>query len=187
MVNTTLFWMQTSLRKKALQVNRKALGVNKKVPWPCIHTSSDASRVGSNWVKICSSDLRQTLARTLSLPLCGIPMMILSTPNSLDLSMIVFIAGINTSQPSMPKRFSDDHFLARKASNLQYMKKKWEIKFNHLASQHNNNNNNNISIKTNNVSCILYFTLSPCLLNPLTPMSDQDRISLYNFNAISTR
>ena len=124
MVNTTLFWMQTSLRKKALQVNRKALGVNKKVPWPCIHTSSDASRVGSNWVKICSSDLRQTLARTLSLPLCGIPMIILSTPNSLDLSMIVFIAGINTSQPSMPKRFSDDHFLARKASNLQYMKKR---------------------------------------------------------------
>ena len=28
--------------------------------------------------------------------------------------MIVYIAGINTSQPSMPKRFSYNHFLARK-------------------------------------------------------------------------
>ena len=34
MVNTTLFWMQTSLRKKALQVNRKALGVNKTLHDP---------------------------------------------------------------------------------------------------------------------------------------------------------
>ena len=32
--------------------------------------------------------------------------------------MIVFIAGINTSQPSRPKRFSELHFLARNASNL---------------------------------------------------------------------
>ena len=83
-----------------------------------LHTSSDASKVESNWVKSCSSDLRHTFARTFSLPLCGIPIMILSTPNSLDLSMIVFIAGINTSQPSRPKRFSELHFLARNASNL---------------------------------------------------------------------
>lgn len=83
-----------------------------------MHTSSDASKVESNWVKSCSSDLRHTFARTFSLPLCGIPIMILSTPNSLDLSMIVFIAGINTSQPSRPKRFSELHFLARNASNL---------------------------------------------------------------------
>ena len=84
------------------------------------HTSSEGSSVGSNCVKSCSSDLRQTLARTLSLPRCGIPMMMLSTPSSLDLSIIIFIAGIKTSQPSMPKRFSELHFLARKASNLDH-------------------------------------------------------------------
>ena len=81
-------------------------------------TSSLASRVESNWVKICSSGLRQTLAITFSRPLCGIPMLILSTPNSLDLSMIIFNAGISTSHPSIPNRFSEDHFFARKASNL---------------------------------------------------------------------
>jgi hypothetical protein len=32
--------------------------------------------------------------------------------------MTVFIAGIRTSQPSSPKRFSDDHFLAKNSSNL---------------------------------------------------------------------
>lgn len=84
------------------------------------HTSSEASNEESNWVKSCSKDLRQTLARTLSLPLCGIPMMMLSTPSSLDLSIIIFIAGIKTSQPSIPKRFSELHFLARKASNLSW-------------------------------------------------------------------
>lgn len=81
------------------------------------HTSSAASRP-ANWVKIWESGLRQTLARTFSLPLWGMPMMILSTPRSVLLSMICFIAGINISQPSRPKRFSEDHFLAKKASNL---------------------------------------------------------------------
>ena len=46
-------------------------------------------------------------------------MMKLSTPRALQESMTAFIAGIRTSQPSIPKRFSDDHFLARKSSNLK--------------------------------------------------------------------
>jgi len=50
--------------------------------------------------------------------LWGIPRMTFSIPISLDLSMIVFRAGIMTSQPSRPNRFSEDHFLARKSSNL---------------------------------------------------------------------
>lgn len=50
--------------------------------------------------------------------LCGIPRMTFSIPISLDLSMMVFRAGIMTSQPSRPNRFSEDHFLARKSSNL---------------------------------------------------------------------
>lgn len=98
-------------------------------------TSSEASNEESNWVKSCSKDLRQTLARTLSLPLCGIPMMMLSTPSSLDLSISIFIAGIKTSQPSIPKRFSELHFLARKASNLssreietKVQRRNWEDK-----------------------------------------------------------
>ena len=84
------------------------------------YTSSEGSSVESNCVKSCSSDLRQTLARTLSLPRCGTPMMMLSTPSSLDLSIIIFIAGIKTSQPSIPNRFSELHFFARKASNLSH-------------------------------------------------------------------
>lgn len=50
--------------------------------------------------------------------LCGIPRMTFSIPISLDLSMMVLRAGIMTSQPSRPNRFSEDHFLARKSSNL---------------------------------------------------------------------
>ena len=50
--------------------------------------------------------------------LCGIPRMTFSIPIWLDLSMMVFRAGIMTSQPSRPNRFSEDHFLARKSSNL---------------------------------------------------------------------
>lgn len=49
---------------------------------------------------------------------CGIPMITLSMPAALALSMMVLRAGMRTSQPSRPKRFSDDHFLARKSSNL---------------------------------------------------------------------
>ncbi|CAN7990494.1 unnamed protein product, partial [Ixodes pacificus] len=45
-------------------------------------------------------------------------MTILSIPSSLDRSMIVFMAGIRTSQPSNPNRFSDTHFFARNSSNL---------------------------------------------------------------------
>ena len=44
--------------------------------------------------------------------------MTFSIPIWLDLSMMVFRAGIMTSQPSRPIRFSEDHFLARKSSNL---------------------------------------------------------------------
>lgn len=46
-------------------------------------------------------------------------MMKLSTPNSVDLSMTVFIPGIRASQPSKPNRFSDVHFVDRNSSNLQ--------------------------------------------------------------------
>lgn len=45
-------------------------------------------------------------------------MITLSMPEELDLSMMVLSAGMRTSQPSRPKRFSEDHFLARKSSNL---------------------------------------------------------------------
>lgn len=45
-----------------------------------------------------------------------------SIPVALDLSMMVLSAGMSTSQPSRPKRFSDDHFLARKSSNLDMKK-----------------------------------------------------------------
>lgn len=41
-----------------------------------------------------------------------------STPIAEDRSMTCLIAGINTSQPSRPKRFSLGHFFARKSSNL---------------------------------------------------------------------
>lgn len=41
-----------------------------------------------------------------------------STPNSVDASIISFNAGIIISQPSRPKRFSDENFLAKKLSNL---------------------------------------------------------------------
>lgn len=53
-----------------------------------------------------------------TLPLCGMPIMIDSTPRRVDTSMTCFIAGIKISQPSRPKRFSDDHFFAKKFSNL---------------------------------------------------------------------
>ena len=106
-------------------------------------TSSWGSRLGLKWVKICSSGLRQTFAKTLRRPRCGIPITKLSTPFALETSIISFIAGINTwniiggrnygnfrvvwstsnikrltSQPSKPNLFSDDHFFAKKASNL---------------------------------------------------------------------
>lgn len=47
------------------------------------------------------------------------PITILSTPNSVDLSMTVFMAGIRISQPSRPKRFSEDHLRERNDSNLE--------------------------------------------------------------------
>ena len=62
MVNTTLFWMQTSLRKKALQVNRKALGVNKKVPLT-LHTYF--IRRFQGWIKL-SKDLFQWFTADIS-------------------------------------------------------------------------------------------------------------------------
>ena len=43
----------------------------------------------------------------------------LSTPKALEESMMVFMQGMRTSHPSRPKRFSDDHFLARNSSNLK--------------------------------------------------------------------
>lgn len=46
-------------------------------------------------------------------------MTILSTPSSVDLSMTDFMAGIRISQPSSPKRFSEDHRLAKNDSNLE--------------------------------------------------------------------
>lgn len=53
-----------------------------------------------------------------SVYLWGMPMITLSTPLWLDLSMMVLRAGMSDSQPSRPKRFSDDHFLWRNSSNL---------------------------------------------------------------------
>lgn len=50
--------------------------------------------------------------------LWGIPRITLSTPHWLDLSTMVFRAGMSDSQPSKPKRFSEDHFLWRNSSNL---------------------------------------------------------------------
>ena len=50
---------------------------------------------------------------------CGIPMLKLSTPNSLEESKIVFRAGIKTSHPSRPNLFSLVHLLARNSSNLK--------------------------------------------------------------------
>lgn len=108
-------------------------------------TSSAASSFESNWQKICSSSLRITLASTFRRPLmenrqkftfhdghnclrkqkgwlliylCGMPIITFSTPFSLDLSMMVLSAGIRDSDPSSPKRFSDDHFLCKNSSNL---------------------------------------------------------------------
>lgn len=84
----------------------------------CQLTSSAASRP-ANCVKICGSGLRQTLASTFKRPRCGIPIMIDSTPSFVDVSITSFIAGIIISQPSRPKRFSDENFLAKKASKLE--------------------------------------------------------------------
>lgn len=52
--------------------------------------------------------------------LWGMPMITLSIPAALDLSMIIFRAGIRTSHPSKPKRFSEDHLRARKSSKLYH-------------------------------------------------------------------
>ena len=41
-----------------------------------------------------------------------------STPIADDRSMICFMAGMRTSQPSRPNLFSDTHFFARNSSNL---------------------------------------------------------------------
>lgn len=46
-------------------------------------------------------------------------MMKLSTPNSVDLSMTVFIPGIRASHPSKPNLFSEVHFVDRNSSNLE--------------------------------------------------------------------
>lgn len=72
----------------------------------------------------CSGYIR-SLTQTLDstdcyyLYLWGIPMITLSTPLWLDLSMMVLRAGMRASQPSRPKRFSEDHFLWRNSSNLK--------------------------------------------------------------------
>lgn len=50
--------------------------------------------------------------------LWDIPMITLSTPLWLDMSMMVLSAGMSDSQPSRPNRFSEDHFLWRNSSNL---------------------------------------------------------------------
>lgn len=51
-------------------------------------------------------------------------MMMDSTPRRVDTSMTCFIAGMRISQPSRPKRFSEDHFLAKKFSKLWKRKRK---------------------------------------------------------------
>lgn len=42
-----------------------------------------------------------------------------STPSFVELSIISFMAGIKISHPSRPKRFSDENFFAKNASNLE--------------------------------------------------------------------
>ena len=86
-----------------------------------------------NCVRICSKGFLQTLASTLSLPLCGMPITTHSTPSSVDLSITwvdqdnvqgtstrsfrtCFMHGISISTPSSPNLFSAVHFLARKLS-----------------------------------------------------------------------
>jgi 3-hydroxyacyl-CoA dehydrogenase len=49
---------------------------------------------------------------------CGIPIITVSTPIFATVSITIFIAGINTSQPSRPKRFSELHFFFKYPSNL---------------------------------------------------------------------
>lgn len=41
-----------------------------------------------------------------------------STPRFATVSITICIAGINASQPSRPKRFSEDHFFFKYSSNL---------------------------------------------------------------------
>ena len=60
-----------------------------------------------------------SLAHWATADLWGMPMTKLSTPKALEESMMVFMQGMRTSHPSRPKRFSDDHFLARNSSNLK--------------------------------------------------------------------
>lgn len=84
-------------------------------------TSSAASKP-ANCVNIWGNGLRHTLAKTLRRPRCGIPIITDSTPSSVETSITSFMAGINISPPSRPKRFSDEYFLAKKASNLYLIK-----------------------------------------------------------------
>lgn len=79
---------------------------------------SSAASNPANWLNICISGLRHTLANTLSRPLCANAMIMLSTPKSVLLSMICFMAGIKISHPSTPNLFSEVYFFDRKASNL---------------------------------------------------------------------
>lgn len=80
---------------------------------------SSAACKPANWVNNWWSGLRQTFASTFRRPRCGIPITMLSTPNSVDLSITDFIAGIRISHPSRPNLFSEDHFLAKKDSKLE--------------------------------------------------------------------
>lgn len=55
-------------------------------------------------------------------------MITLCMPAAVDLSMIIFRAGMRTSQPSKPKRFSEDHLRARKSSKLYHQCEPKQVK-----------------------------------------------------------
>lgn len=86
-------------------------------------TESSASNA-LNWANIWCSGLRHMLANVFKRPRWAKPIMNDSTPKADERSMTSLRQGIKTSQPSKPKRFSEDHFLAKKFSKLQWNHKK---------------------------------------------------------------
>ena len=71
-----------------------------------------------NSEKICAIGFLTTWASTLSLPRCGMPMTIDSTPNSAARSIIAFMPGISVSHPSSPNRLAAAYLAARNDSNI---------------------------------------------------------------------
>ena len=71
-----------------------------------------------NSLKICAIGFLTTLASTLSLPRCGIPSTMDSTPRSAARSISAFIPGTSVSHPSRPKRLAALYLAARKDSNI---------------------------------------------------------------------